>query len=90
MCPENDFSAPRRITELRERHKHLREVLTQKLRLVESVGELIQQVEASAEAVSSWDKSVSPKTRTMKLSNSPYNNNYMFMLASNVIVCCRV
>ena len=62
MSPDNDATTPRRITELRERHKQLREVLTQKLGFVESVGELIQQVEASAEAVSSWDKTVSSET----------------------------
>ncbi|KAI6659332.1 actin binding domain-containing protein [Oopsacas minuta] len=56
MYPENDVTTPQRLKKLRERHNHLRDVLKEKLGLVESVGELIRQVEASADAVSSWDK----------------------------------
>ena len=81
LCPENDPTSSQRLQSLRERHSELRTVLSRKLGLVESVGELMQRVETSAEAVSSWDKSVSIRALILLLyvvvllSNHPYTNN---------------
>ena len=73
LCPENDLLAAQRLQRLRERHSGLRTVLARKLGLVESVGDLLQQVESSAEAVNSWDKSVSYKLFVRMYSRLSYN-----------------
>ena len=99
LCAENDLAASQRLHRLKERHGELRTLLSHKLGMVETVGDLIQRVESSAEAVNSWDRTVSYAIVylylcTLSLVTAHYVNNNtnsrVVSVISQQIICCRV
>ena len=98
LCAENDLAASQRLQRLKERHSELRTLLSHKLGMVETVGDLIQRVESSAEAVNSWDRTVSYAIVYLYLCTSLVtahyvNNNTNSRVVSVIlqqIICCRV